>query len=203
VTSAITQNIIFETSTLLTPTSQLHLTKPRPPCWDSFLLAWRSDTLLSLLMSDSLRSRWGHKSNWCRLYFPFRISKGQRMVYCPFSTANITPRIFLESQRPLSTDGMGTATLSPTVPSFIITRLRLTTRSACFCCAAIASFLFLSMLLVGWGVSGRGWVVSDRGWVVSGRGWVVESFLVEVECLVELSCWTEWLVSHLPSVASG
>ena len=31
----------------------------------------------------------------------------------------------------------------------------------------------------------------------------VESFLVEVEFLVELSCWTEWLVSHLPSVASG
>jgi hypothetical protein len=32
----------------------------------------------------------------------------------------------------------------------------------------------------------------------------VESFLVEVESyLVELSCWTEWLVSHLPSVASG
>jgi hypothetical protein len=28
----------------------------------------------------------------------------------------------------------------------------------------------------------------------------VESFLVEVEFLVELSCWTEWLVSHLPSV---
>jgi hypothetical protein len=27
---------------------------------------------------------------------------------------------------------------------------------------------------------------------------VVESFLVEVE----LSCWTEWLVSHLSSVAS-
>ena len=27
----------------------------------------------------------------------------------------------------------------------------------------------------------------------------VESYLVEVE----LSCWTEWLVSHLPSVASG
>jgi hypothetical protein len=26
---------------------------------------------------------------------------------------------------------------------------------------------------------------------------------VEVECLVELSCWTEWLVSHLPSVTSG
>ena len=31
----------------------------------------------------------------------------------------------------------------------------------------------------------------------------VESYLVEVEFLVELSCWTEWLVSHLPSVASG
>ena len=28
----------------------------------------------------------------------------------------------------------------------------------------------------------------------------VESYLVEVEFLVELSCWTEWLVSHLPSV---
>jgi hypothetical protein len=27
----------------------------------------------------------------------------------------------------------------------------------------------------------------------------VELFLVEVEFLVELSCWTEWLVSHLPS----
>jgi hypothetical protein len=47
------------------------------------------------------------------------------------------------------TDGMGTATLSPTVQSFIITRLRLTIRSACFCCAAIASFLSLSTLLVG------------------------------------------------------
>jgi hypothetical protein len=31
----------------------------------------------------------------------------------------------------------------------------------------------------------------------------VESYLVEVKFLVELSCWTEWLVSHLPSVASG
>jgi hypothetical protein len=49
------------------------------------------------------------------------------------------------SPRPLSTDEMGTATLSPTVASFIITRRRLTTRSACFCCAAIASFLFLSI----------------------------------------------------------
>ena len=102
-----------------------------------------------------------------------RIPEGQPMVYCPFSTANITPRIFLGSPRPLSTDGMDTATLSPMVQSFIITRLRLTTRSACFCCAAIASFLFLSMLLVGWVVSGRGGVVSDRGWGVSGRGWVV------------------------------
>jgi hypothetical protein len=72
---------------------KLHLTKLWPPCWDSFLLAWRSDTLLSLLMSDSLRSRWGHKSNWCRLYFPFRIPEGQPMVYCPFTTANITSRI--------------------------------------------------------------------------------------------------------------
>ena len=31
----------------------------------------------------------------------------------------------------------------------------------------------------------------------------VESYLVEFEFLVELSCWTEWLVSHLLSVASG
>jgi hypothetical protein len=42
---------------------------------------------------------------------------GQPMVYCPFSTANITPRIFLGSPCPLSTDRMGTATLSPTVQS--------------------------------------------------------------------------------------
>ena len=176
-TSAITQNIIFETSTSLTPTSLRSITialdETLTTVWRLLLLAWRSDTLLSLLMSDSLRSRWGHKSNWCRLYFPFRISEGQPMVYCPFSTANITLKIFLGSPRPLSTDGMGTATLSPTVASFIITRLRLTTRSACFCCAAIVGFFFLSMLLVGWVVSGRGWVVSDRGWVVSGRGWVV------------------------------
>ena len=152
---------------------QLHLTKPRPPCWDSFLLAWRSDTLLSLLMSDSLRSRWGHKSNWCRLYFPFRIPEGQPMVYCPFSTANITPEIFLGSPRPLSTDGMGTATLSPTVQSFIITRLRLTTRSSCFCCAAIESFFScLCCSLV------EAFLVEVELFLIE-----VELFLVEVESL--------------------
>ena len=143
------------------------------------------------------------------------------MVYCPFSTANITPEIFLGSPRPLSTDGMGTATLSPTVQSFIITRLRLTTRSSCFCCAAIESFfsclccslvesflveveLFLIEVEV-FLVEVELFLVDVESFLVEVESFLVEveSFLVEVECLVELSCWTEWLVSHLPSVTSG
>ena len=136
------------------------------------------------------------------------------MVYCQFSTANITPRIFLGSPRPLSTDGMGIAALSPTVPSFIIKRLHLTTPRlvsvvrllqvffSCLCCSLVESFLveIESSFLIEVEL----FLVKIELFLVEIVSFLVEValFLVEVEWLVELGCWTEWLVNHLPSVTS-
>lgn len=59
-------------------------------------------------------------------------------MYSPLSTHH--PRMFLVAPLPLLTDGIITATLSPTVESFIPTRLRFITRSARSCCASTANF---------------------------------------------------------------
>ena len=76
----------------------------------------------------------------------------------------MTPRILRASPRPLSTKGIGTATLSPTSPAFESNLLRFTMRSACESCASLARFLSCvisrSRLVSGDGLSG-----GDSSWV--------------------------------------
>ena len=66
-----------------------------------------------------------HTSNCFLEYLPLRTPDGHAMVYCSLSyTSTITSSRFLGSPRPLSTAGMGTATLSPSSPANVMHTLQ-------------------------------------------------------------------------------
>lgn len=119
-----------------------HFVNPWPPVGDSMATA---PLMISfVLTSPIISNRWGHRSNWFLEYLPLRIPDGHPIVYWPLSSIlMITLRMFLG----LSTDGMGIATLSPSFPSAITTRLRLTILSACWCCASRAGAFWRWIIL--------------------------------------------------------
>ena len=80
------------------------------------------------------------------------------IVYMSLSLrSTITPIVLRGSPFPLSTIGIGTATLSPISPAFSVTRLRFTLRSAWLSCASLAAFsALISLPVVSQAVTGCG-----------------------------------------------
>ena len=96
---------------------QLHLVKHWPPVLDFAITEDLSEMDCSWLTWSKVNNFCGQRSNWLREYKPFRIPDFTAILYWSLSSLyRMTPRMFLGSPLPRSTEGIGTATLSSGLP---------------------------------------------------------------------------------------